>query len=191
VTTALEIVRPRTASELGDEVRAIDAPVRCCALPSCPRPAVDGSNLCSEHGGGAREPSSRARPMGDHEIASRISGAVATARYWASRYEGMAAVHAGTWVLGDLSARAERWRHIEHMAVVMLAVLAMAPRDVAVDTSDEVVYLRRLHADGPRLAASVGGFDAHEKRAREVADLIATALGGLRREVRALLGVVA
>lgn len=189
MTIALESVRPRTASELGDEVRAIDAPVRCCALPSCPRPAADGSNVCGAHGG-PLERASRSRPMTDHEIGAWLSSAGATSRYWASRYDGMARVHVGTRPLGDYSERSERYVHIAVLVDVLFAVTRVAPRDVMVSTASERDFLQRLHVDGGRVAASLGAH-AMDRRGRDVEDLIATALGGLRREVRALLGVVA
>lgn len=168
---------------------AIDAPVACCALPLCPRPAADGSNLCREHGA-APERAARVRPMTDHEVGAWLSSAAATSRYWASRYDGMARVHVGTRPLGDYSERSERYVHIAVLVDVLFAVTRIAPRDVMVSTASERDFLQRLHVDGGRVAVSLGA-RALDRRGRDLEDLIATALGGLRREVRALLGVVA
>ena len=168
MTTAIEIIRPRTASELGDEVRALDTPIACCALPWCPRPVPEGARLCSEHGAAAapQEPRLRARPMTDADLGAWLSAAGATARYWASRYEGMAAVHTGTRVLGDLSARAERYAHIALLVDVLFAVTRIAPRDVMVSKVDEGDFLQRLHLGGARVAASLGTF-ALDRRGRD------------------------
>lgn len=187
MTVAHEIVGTRTTSELVTEVRAADAPVACCSLPSCPRPAATGARLCIEHGG-AQEPAPRVRPMGERELAAWLSGVAATARYWRDHYQAQARPHAGSRVFDDISTRSERWARIARRAQVLFAETELDPHDFRVTAIAERAFLERVRVESVRAVGAVGG-PTRDDRASE--DIVCAAMGSIRREVRALLGVVA